>query len=334
MTTTKGCYTMYLSYTVGVVYMPLIEGICKKCGGKIKFDDNREKGYCPFCGVEFIKEDLIINNHYHNDFSGANVILNDINSVESQLKNAEVYLTKIKDYDKAEQIYRSITEKYSADYRGWWGLVRALSCDLKLLELNEEVYNLMHKYAQIACNVSDDEKTKRYIKTEWDKYNESINDYLDECNTNLGDCKNQLTDLENSISDLNLLKNKSLSSVEKIEHLNDIIDKIEYVFSILLLTVGSVIFGCLIALADNSNISVEFIVSLILILIFILLVKFYFKKKRPANTENLELLKNRCKSYDDKIKEVNDEIWAKKKQIEKIEFKINHFSNLLDITIN
>ena len=44
--------------------MAFIEAKCKNCGAKITLNEKMTRGICEFCGTEFIKSDLIVNNNY------------------------------------------------------------------------------------------------------------------------------------------------------------------------------------------------------------------------------------------------------------------------------
>lgn len=39
--------------------MAIVKIVCTSCGGKIDFDDSRDKGFCMFCGTAFLREQVI-----------------------------------------------------------------------------------------------------------------------------------------------------------------------------------------------------------------------------------------------------------------------------------
>ena len=39
--------------------MAIIKIECTSCGGRIEFDDSRDKGFCMFCGAQFFKEQVM-----------------------------------------------------------------------------------------------------------------------------------------------------------------------------------------------------------------------------------------------------------------------------------
>lgn len=147
--------------------MGFIEAKCKNCGGKITLDENLTKGVCGYCGTEFVKSDVVVNNNY--SIENATVVLNNDNLVEQQLINAETYLTKLKEYDKALEGYRSVTEARANDYRGWWGVVRTLTREFTLKDNSEKEYEECKRYAENAVGLMPNGK-KAELKKIWEAY--------------------------------------------------------------------------------------------------------------------------------------------------------------------
>lgn len=147
--------------------MGFIEAKCKNCGGKITLDENLTKGVCGYCGTEFVKSDVIVNNNY--SIENATVVLNNDNLVEQQLINAETYLTELKDYDKALECYLSVTEARANDYRGWWGIVRTLTKEFTFKDNTKKEYQECKRYAENALGLMTDSK-KDELKKIWEAY--------------------------------------------------------------------------------------------------------------------------------------------------------------------
>ncbi len=158
--------------------MPLIAGTCKNCGASIKFDDKLEKGVCEYCGTPFVKEDVVINNHYHNNFENATVILNDSSSIENKLENAEVYLTKLNNYEQAKKLYQFVTINKAGDYRGWWGMVRVLSKQFTFIECTQTEYDNIASYYKNAVAVATDAQ-KAMLKSEWIPYSKKVENFIE-----------------------------------------------------------------------------------------------------------------------------------------------------------
>lgn len=58
--------------------MGFIAARCPQCGSNITVDDSRDAGICEFCGTAFVTEKVIqnITTHITNDYSGANIQMN------------------------------------------------------------------------------------------------------------------------------------------------------------------------------------------------------------------------------------------------------------------
>ena len=41
--------------------MPLVPAICTQCKGALQVDPNQKSGVCPFCGTQFVSQDVINN---------------------------------------------------------------------------------------------------------------------------------------------------------------------------------------------------------------------------------------------------------------------------------
>lgn len=76
---------------------------CLSCGEKILIDDQREFGFCSFCGSK------IINNNESASTS---------DQLEKLLKNAET-LYQLGDIERAKEIFKNVTNDYPSDYRAW-----------------------------------------------------------------------------------------------------------------------------------------------------------------------------------------------------------------------
>lgn len=155
--------------------MAFIEGKCKSCGAPITFDDSLLNGVCEYCHTRFVKEDIVINNNYN--LKDAIVIINNENSIDDKLKNAETYLTKLGDYEKAKKIYKSITESNANDYRGWWGLVQVLTKQFTFIRRKKSDFDEIEKYAKNAFSVASEEQRK-VLNEKWIPYSRKAKEYI------------------------------------------------------------------------------------------------------------------------------------------------------------
>lgn len=148
--------------------MPLVSAKCLECGGELQVDNSREAAVCQYCGTPFIVEKAI--NHYNNynsyNFNNAEVHIHNEQSLEQKLSNAETFLSVHQDFEKAYTIFEQIANQFPNDYRGWWGMVRASTCEFQDLrvEIIEIEQNVRH-----ARNVAPEEMRKK-INAAWREY--------------------------------------------------------------------------------------------------------------------------------------------------------------------
>ncbi len=154
--------------------MAFIEGICKNCGGTIRFDDSLSSGICEYCKTKFVKEDIIVHNHFHD----STVIFNEGTYIEEKLESAEAYLTKLYDYEKARKLFDFVTENNAGDYRGWWGIVRVLTKQFTFIDCTEAEYEKIKIYYQKATSVAQKDQ-KKHIESIWTPYSQKVEQYIE-----------------------------------------------------------------------------------------------------------------------------------------------------------
>ncbi len=163
--------------------MALVAAICTQCGAQIQVDNTHEAGICKYCGTAFITEKVI--NHYttyitnHNNFSGANINMNIANELE-QIISAAKGFQRLKEYNKALEIYKIVIEKFPQDVRGWIGCISTINegdffssipsrWDTDFLE--KEPFS---RWFQNACLLAD-EDVKNQLEHAKVSYKEKIN---------------------------------------------------------------------------------------------------------------------------------------------------------------
>lgn len=87
-------------------------------------DKSREFATCEFCGTKYTKEtiqDKIQEIRGTVKIEGAVEAVTGEAEKERLLKNATTYIN-LKEYDKALDVYKQVTQQFPSDYRGWWGV--------------------------------------------------------------------------------------------------------------------------------------------------------------------------------------------------------------------
>lgn len=148
--------------------MPLVPAKCTQCGANIQVDSKLDAAVCDSCGTPFIVEKAI--QHYHTT-NITNVSAGVVNVVgglpkEDRINAADTFY-KMKDYNKAFELYEKIATDYPDDYRGWWGQARAYTSGL--LNLRYSVYTKAKEFFDKACYFTTDEE-KEKIASEFESY--------------------------------------------------------------------------------------------------------------------------------------------------------------------
>lgn len=151
--------------------MKLVSAMCPNCGAKLELDENMEKGFCMYCGSQILVQDAV--QKYKVEISGR-VSVEGILSAEDFAKNGDT-LVNIGNYPQAYDSFKELSEKYPDDYRGWWGMIRAMTSDFAIMpeetDYHENIRNIAAEYFDYAVKVADGSERKRIteIYEKWDK---------------------------------------------------------------------------------------------------------------------------------------------------------------------
>ena len=170
--------------------MPLVPAICTQCGAQIEVDNSYEAGICKHCGTAFITEKAI--NKYttnitnNNNFAGANI--NVVSELEQLVSAAQGFL-QLGEYYQAMETYRTVTEKYPQDVRGWLGCISSYSNSAFYKEpigwdaewLHKAPFSRWYKNAYLLA----DEDTKKSLEQSRKKYIDAINKKWEDFRANL-----------------------------------------------------------------------------------------------------------------------------------------------------
>lgn len=151
--------------------MKLVSAMCPNCGAKLELDENMEKGFCMYCGSQILVQDAV--QKYKVEISGR-VSVEGILSAEDLAKNGDT-LVNIGNYPQAYDSFKELSEKYPDDYRGWWGMIRAMTNDFSVMPAETDYHDSIRRYAaeyfDYAVKVAGDADRKRIteIYGKWDK---------------------------------------------------------------------------------------------------------------------------------------------------------------------
>ena len=150
--------------------MKLISLKCPTCGAKLEVSDNAREVKCEYCGITSVIDDEVVKveHHFKDD------------SLETKFENAEAYLTKLKDYDRAFSLYQELSVEKPLDPRIWYGLLISKTenfsvFDIKNNKKNAELeHNEIEKYFLNYIKIETDETKKIKISKIYDVYNKEV----------------------------------------------------------------------------------------------------------------------------------------------------------------
>lgn len=124
--------------------MKLVTAMCPNCGAKLELDENMEKGFCMYCGSHIIVDDAV--QKYKIELSGK-VSVEGILTADDLAKNGETLLG-LENFAQAAETYEEMTKKYPGDWRGWWGMVRAVTMNMELMPGDEDHFDDLWSMAE------------------------------------------------------------------------------------------------------------------------------------------------------------------------------------------
>ena len=174
--------------------MSFVSTKCPNCGANIKVDGESKKGVCEFCGAEYITQDVINNYQINNNYSTVQYLRKNVaggGSLESEeyIKNGDVFLS-LNMYDKAKKAYMTAIELNPADWRGWFGVVKACTRNFtdytdtthysyyakaEKVATKEQLIEIKSLYMPYQQKINDMEKTMRI---ERERYEQEKQEYL------------------------------------------------------------------------------------------------------------------------------------------------------------
>ncbi len=98
--------------------MPFVPVKCTSCGGEIQLDDQKEHGFCAYCGSKVVFKEA--EQKMKLELSGS-ISVDGIATLERLLKNAKTF-RELNDVAAAKKTLHEIINRYPEDYRAWWEL--------------------------------------------------------------------------------------------------------------------------------------------------------------------------------------------------------------------
>ena len=164
--------------------MPFVQGKCEACGGILTVDPSLKAANCPFCGSAYVIQDAI--NYYNTnikiDSLHADVVnISDESSADGRIKAADAYM-KLGKFEKAEDEYKKATEYAPQNYKGWLGMIEALTCNYSRRIKSASTLNTLSDYANSVKTFAPDEmkesilqKFESYAKNETEQNDIDVN---------------------------------------------------------------------------------------------------------------------------------------------------------------
>lgn len=282
--------------------MPLVNAKCTNCGAPLQVDNTHEAAVCQYCGSAFIVEKAIqnFNISFTNNITAQNVIIAGKGEMEKErlLQNANTN-ENFKEYNKAYEIYKQVSEDYPDDYRGWYGMASMKTHKFKVLDISDHDFSQLTAYIDKAMLCAPSEY-KSNIKSTWDQYLVNHFGFLDKKKASLNDLKSKSEKLEEQINELNeqITINKNKLTVD---------EKTKTVNAFLSLMVGGVGLMILAALLQSTVLVFIGLLITIVFLIFYIFLKASVGTKKAYVKANSKRINEEINNDNDKIAKLNKE---------------------------
>ncbi len=136
--------------------MPFVPVKCTSCGGDIQLDDQKEHGFCVYCGTKVIFQEAV--QKMKLELSGS-ISVDGIATLDRMYQRVETLL-KLDDHYSAERTLLEITKNYPEEYRAWWMLAK-LFAENKMLGIVD--YHIKDIVDDKWCDVNSCFTIKRNI---------------------------------------------------------------------------------------------------------------------------------------------------------------------------
>lgn len=184
---------------------------CEKCGGEIvplEQTGNAQKivfAKCIFCGTPYALSEE------HAPQTQADYIETNF---DRKIRNGYEWMHVHNDYESAVNVFKQAIDEKVDDYRGFWGVVNALSKEFTYVEVNKNTYSQIASAYQKtlkAVQAHEDEAVANQMSSIWEDYVKRIKNYWHIKEIELSKLKIKLSDK----TDQFYKANKYLNNVTK-----------------------------------------------------------------------------------------------------------------------
>lgn len=234
---------------------------------------------------------------------------NESDQLNRLLQNCETYVN-IGNYESAQKVYTSITEKYPEEYRGWWGLIVCKTKNFTDVMLDQDKMNVWFEYTK---KLADPDKFReledRYVEYTREVSKLAAQDDMRATNGNIISHNSRITQIKTYINSLHRdIENRKaawadqreaiLGDIHDAERSLDSLGK-QLVKKIIGLSIGWVIFAIGLLLLRKGGWSVFFGIVFGAIGIFVV-------NSNSGDNNSFKDLKNREKAFNDDVRIGND----------------------------
>ncbi len=140
----------------------ITSAVCPQCGAPLTLADDKGNMKCEYCGtVSLDNRHSFV--HATRDFEA---------ELNHYLENAEALMSD-GEYNIAFNQFGEIAIKFSKDYRGWWGMVRAITQEFTVTDISEESGKVLGRYYKNAKSKAPDDKEAE-IEAAYNEYKAAV----------------------------------------------------------------------------------------------------------------------------------------------------------------
>lgn len=195
---------------------------CEKCNGEIvpleQHSNNIVLGKCAFCGTPYALSEE------HDPQTQSDYIET---NYDRKIRNGYEWIHVHKDYESASNVFKKAIEEKVEDYRGFWGLVNALSQEFTNVKVKKSDYcdiKVTFQKTLKAVQAHESKAVENQLQSIWDDYVTSIKDYwhvkeikITKIKAKLSDTTEQLNNVKEKLNNLERQVSNKSTEIYKLE---------------------------------------------------------------------------------------------------------------------